>query len=204
MKRIGILGGTFDPPHIGHLLIAEEVRVELKLEEVWFIPTQEAPHKEKSMTNAIDRSSMLEIAVSSNPYFKVEPIEMERSGKSYSFDTMQELKHAYPENKFYFIIGADMVEYLPHWYKIEELLDLVTFVGVTRKGFQLYSSNEILSVDVPTLDISSTFIRERLANNETVNYLIPESVYTYIKEKRLYGSKRSYCARQTSVDKSKI
>uniref|UniRef100_UPI0030185467 nicotinate (nicotinamide) nucleotide adenylyltransferase n=1 Tax=Oceanobacillus massiliensis TaxID=1465765 RepID=UPI0030185467 len=110
MKRIGILGGTFDPPHLGHLLIAEEVRTAMELAEVWFIPTYTPPHKAASMTNAEDRINMLQLATDNNPFFKVNTIEIERSGKSYTLDTMRILKQKHPDKELYFIIGADMVE----------------------------------------------------------------------------------------------
>ncbi|WP_029270364.1 nicotinate-nucleotide adenylyltransferase [Virgibacillus alimentarius] len=186
MKRIGILGGTFDPPHLGHLLIAEEARIALELEEVWFIPTYEPPHKHEASTKGTDRVHMVEQAIYNNKNFKVSTIEIDRLGKSYTFDTMSTLKEEANEAKFFFIIGADMVEYLPHWHNIDRLVDMVTFVGVKRSGFRLNSKYPIIKIDIPLIEISSTFIRERLKANKTVKYLIPDSVYTYIKEKRLY------------------
>ncbi|MFD1850213.1 nicotinate-nucleotide adenylyltransferase [Oceanobacillus bengalensis] len=186
MKRIGILGGTFDPPHLGHLLIAEEVRVSLGLEEIWFIPTYTPPHKDYSKTSAQHRLKMLDIATSSNDYFKVNTIEIERSGKSYTLDTMKELRKNFPENQFYFIIGADMVEYLPHWYKIEELVELVQFVGVKRAGYGLETDYPITEVDIPMIDISSSMLRNRLRNDKPTKYIVPEEVILYIREKGLY------------------
>lgn len=186
MKKIGILGGTFDPPHLGHLIIAEEVRISLGLEEIWFIPSNEPPHKAKATINANNRITMLELATKSNPLFKVKPIELERKGKSYTIDTMKLLVKKHPDTEFYFIIGADMVEYLPHWHKIDELVHLVTFVGVMRPGYQLKSSYPIITVNIPAINISSTMLRERLQNKQSVRYLIPANVYTYIKEKEIY------------------
>src|SRR4051794_6519919 len=106
MRRIGVLGGTFDPPHIGHLIIAEEVRIALDLEEVWFIPTFTPPHKDGTKTKASQRIEMTKLAIESNPHFKVNSIEIERSGKSYTIDTIRELKRENPDSDFYFIIGA--------------------------------------------------------------------------------------------------
>lgn len=189
MKRIGILGGTFDPPHLGHLLIAEEVRIALELEEVWFIPTYVPPHKEEATTGVSERKNMVKQAIDRNDSFKVNTIEVDRLGKSYTFDTMRILKEEHPDTEFFFIIGADMVEYLPHWNEIDQLIDLVTFVGVKRSGYQLNSDYPVVEVDVPMIDISSTFIRERLAVGKTVTYLIPESVYSYIKENLLYENR---------------
>lgn len=186
--KIGILGGTFDPPHIGHLIIAEEVRIALELAEVWFIPTNQPPHKENATVTATMRFEMLEIAIQTNPYFKVNQIELNRTGKSYTFDTIESLKKQYPEAEFYFIIGADMIEYLPKWYRIDDLIELITFIGVNRSNYKIESQYPFIPVKVPMIDVSSTLIRSRIANNQTVKYLIPDNVYEYIKEQRLYGS----------------
>lgn len=186
MKRVGILGGTFDPPHFGHLIIAEVVRETLDLEEIWFMPANEPPHKQKAMMAGNDRINMVNVAIKDNQYFKNIDIELKRTGKSYTLDTMQTLKNKHPDTEFYFIIGADMVEYLPHWHKIEELLKIVTFVGVNREGYGTESPYPVIKVDVPMVDISSTFIRQRLKDNLTIKYIVPDAVYTYIKDNRLY------------------
>ncbi|WP_067727352.1 nicotinate-nucleotide adenylyltransferase [Oceanobacillus damuensis] len=186
MERIGILGGTFDPPHLGHLLIAEEVRLAMELKEVWFIPTYTPPHKDAAKTNADERITMLRLATDSNPFFKVNTIEIERSGKSYTLDTIKLLKKQYPEKEFYFIIGADMVEYLPNWYKVEELFALVNFVGVKRSGYKLNTEYPVTEVDIPMIDISSSMLRKWLRDKRSVNYIVPDSVNTYIKENHLY------------------
>ncbi|WP_156291131.1 nicotinate-nucleotide adenylyltransferase [Oceanobacillus salinisoli] len=189
MKRVGILGGTFDPPHLGHLLIAEEVRISLQLEEIWFIPTYTPPHKNESKTSAMDRRNMLELAIRSNTYFKLNTMEMERTGKSYTIDTIKTLKNQHPEHEFFFIIGADMVEYLPHWHKIEELMELIQFVGVQRSGYKLNTTYPIMEVDIPLIDISSSMLRGRLRKQEPAKYIVPDEVYRYIREKRLYENR---------------
>ncbi|WP_085991846.1 nicotinate-nucleotide adenylyltransferase [Oceanobacillus senegalensis] len=186
MKRIGILGGTFDPPHLGHLVIAEEVRVALELEEIWFIPTYTPPHKNDSQTSAYHRMKMLESAIDSNNSFKLNTIEMERLGKSYTIDTVKVLRSEFPDYKFYFIIGADMVEYLPNWNKIDELVQLIQFVGVKRPGYKLETHYPLIEVTVPILDISSTMLRRRLRNKESIKYIVPDKVHRYIREKGLY------------------
>lgn len=189
MKRVGILGGTFDPPHLGHLVIAEETRLALDLEEIWFIPSYTPPHKKSARSSVEDRINMVNRAIEANPSFTLNTIEVERLGKSYTFDTMTALDNSYPAIDFYFIIGADMVEYLPQWDRIDELINLVTFVGVKRPGYHLKSTYPIVEVDMPLIDLSSTFIRNRLANRKSVHYLIPERVYSYIKEKQLYENR---------------
>ncbi|WP_430785133.1 nicotinate-nucleotide adenylyltransferase [Virgibacillus flavescens] len=191
MKRIGILGGTFDPPHIGHLVIAEEVRVALKLDEIWFIPTQEPPHKNKANISAENRVEMVKKIIDGNPYFKLNTIEVDRLGKSYTIETLTLLKKKYPDDSFYFIIGADMVEYLPQWHQINELIKLVSFVGVKRIGSQLRTPYSITEVDIPYIEISSTMIRERIYQGASIKYYLPETVIGYIKEHRLYEERSS-------------
>ncbi|WP_042146041.1 nicotinate-nucleotide adenylyltransferase [Paucisalibacillus sp. EB02] len=189
MKRIGILGGTFDPPHIGHLIIAQEVLDSLQLEEVWFIPTYEPPHKHEARLQVKNRIEMLQLALAGNGLFQLNTIEVKRAGKSYTYDTMITLKEQYPDSDFYFIIGADMVEYLPKWYKIDELINLVSFVGVKRTGYTLETMYPITEVNIPLVDISSTLIRKRLRENKSIQYLVPDSVHTYIKEHGFYVQK---------------
>ncbi|MBY7143321.1 nicotinate-nucleotide adenylyltransferase [Virgibacillus sp. NKC19-3] len=189
MKRVGILGGTFDPPHLGHLIIAEETRIALDLEEIWFIPSYTPPHKTSAKSSVEDRINMVKKAMKGNSSFRLNTIEVERLGKSYTFDTMKALRQAYPTIDFYFIIGADMVEFLPHWDRIDKLMNLVTFVGVKRPGYELKTSYPIVEVGIPLMDLSSTCIRNRLESGKTVRYLIPETVYSYIKEKQLYENR---------------
>lgn len=187
MSRIGILGGTFDPPHIGHLIIAQEACQALNLDKIWFIPTYEPPHKDSVRMNVTHRVELLKMAIKDNNSFALNTIEIDRQGKSYTIETIKILKEKYPDTDFYFIIGADMVEYLPNWVKIDELIDLIQFVGVNRPGYRLVSDYPILEIDVPMVDISSTIIRERLQENKSILYLVPDSVNTYIKEHGLYG-----------------
>ncbi|ALX48144.1 nicotinate-nucleotide adenylyltransferase [Lentibacillus amyloliquefaciens] len=186
MKHVGILGGTFDPPHIGHLIIAEEVRNAMSLDEIWFMPSHEPPHKQNAVADASDRAEMTERAIAGNPYFSVQTIEVNRLGKSYTFDTMKLLKEEHPDTNFYFIIGADMVEYLPHWKHVDELMDMLTFVGVKRGGYALESEYPVTEVDVPLIEISSTEIKKRLTQNKSIKYMVLETVETYLKEKHLY------------------
>lgn len=191
MRKIGILGGTFDPPHVGHLIIAEEVRLALELEEIWFIPTYTPPHKEDAITKAYDRIKMTELAIQSNPYFKINTIEIERKGKSYTIDTIAELRRLYPDCEFYFIIGGDMVEYLPNWHRIDELVGMVKFVGVERTGYGMDPPYDVIKVEIPLIDISSSALRNFLRNNRSVNYLVPEAVFAYIRREGLYGYRES-------------
>ncbi|WP_404346978.1 nicotinate-nucleotide adenylyltransferase [Sutcliffiella horikoshii] len=187
MNKVGIIGGTFDPPHVGHLLIANDVRQKLSLDEIWFMPNHIPPHKQnKSVTPTPIRVEMIEAAVASNSSFRVETIELQREGPSYTYDTMLLLAKKYPDTRFYFIIGADMVEYLPKWHNIEKLLEIITFVGVKRPGYTFSSEYPVLEVETPQMDISSTLIRKRMQEGWTSQYLVPDSVKEIIEGKRLY------------------
>ncbi|MFS0879407.1 nicotinate-nucleotide adenylyltransferase [Metabacillus niabensis] len=188
-KKIGILGGTFDPPHFGHLLIASEVLTELQLDEIWFMPNQIPPHKQdKKFTTSEHRFNMLKLAVNSHEQFHIETIELLREGPSYTYETLKILCEKFPTYSFYFIIGADMIEYLPKWYRVEEVVKLVTFVGVKRPGYLMETKYPIIEVEVPQFDISSSLIREKLRLNKNTAYLLPEEVKRYIEENHLYGT----------------
>lgn len=186
-RRIGILGGTFNPPHLGHLVIADQVATQLGLDKVLFMPDAEPPHVDRKIAiPAADRVAMVKAAIKDNPRFSLELTEVERGGKSYSYDTMLQLTRAHPENQYYFIIGGDMVAYLPKWYRINDLLKLVQFVGVCRQGFTHESPYPVLWVDVPQIGISSTMVRDQVRRGQSVRYLVPTMVDLYIKEHLLY------------------
>lgn len=189
LGKIGIFGGTFDPPHNGHLLMANEVLYSLNLDKIWFMPNNIPPHKQKEpVTETHHRVNMLKRAIEGNPFFQVQLIELEREGPSFTYDTVKILKERYPNEEFYFIIGSDMIENLPHWHRIEELMDMVQFVGVKRNGYSNESTFFVKEVEVPQFDVSSTMIRERLKNGQAVDYLLPKKVIQYIGENRLYGT----------------
>lgn len=186
-KRIGIYGGTFNPIHNAHLLAADQVGKALLLNQVLFMPDMIPPHVDhKEAINATDRVNMLKLAIQDNPLFGIEMAEIERGGVSYTYDTMKELKAKHPENDYYFIIGGDMVDYLPKWYKIDQLVKLVNFVGVRRPGAKNESAYPVIWVDVPGVDFSSTDIRQRIQEDRSIRYMVPDQVAQYIKEHRLY------------------
>lgn len=188
-KKIGILGGTFNPIHNGHLIIAEQVIDQLGLDEIRFMPDFTPPHVDRKLAiDAKERVSMISGSIRDNPRFAIEMEEIARGGTSYSYDTMVALKRRNPNYEYYFIIGGDMVEYLPKWYKIDELAKLVTFVGVKRSGYKTTSKYPIIWVDVPFIDISSTLIRARVRANHSIRYLVPSFVEKYIKENGLYAN----------------
>ncbi|GEK92067.1 nicotinate-nucleotide adenylyltransferase [Alkalibacterium kapii] len=186
-RKVGILGGTFNPPHIGHLIIAEQVKDQLDLEEVLFIPNAHPPHKkEKESLAESHRLAMLSESIKDNQDFKIETVELKRGGKSYTYDTILELKKAAPEVDFYFIIGADMVEDLKNWYRIEDLVEIVQFVAVNRPHYRMETDYPVIAVDVPNVDISSSLIRQKVADHCSIKYLVPEKVEEYINSKGLY------------------
>jgi nicotinate-nucleotide adenylyltransferase len=190
--RIGLFGGTFDPIHFAHLLIAEQIREERQLDEIWFIPSHDPPHKKSNqVTQASHRSRMVEQAIANIPYFKISTIEFRRKGISYTYDTVKYLTEQNPNHCFFFIIGGDMIEFLPHWYRIEEIVELIQFIGTHRPGYQpdnQWSQVNVSYVEVPQIDISSSLIRNRIRNKQSIRFLVPESVRIYIEEKQLYES----------------
>ncbi|MGY0836001.1 nicotinate-nucleotide adenylyltransferase [Aerococcus urinaeequi] len=186
-KRIGILGGTFNPIHNGHLLMAEQVYDKLKLDEVWFMPNKKPPHAESKETLAdAYRVDMIALAIEDNPHFRLEGIELDRVGKSYTVDTMEILTTLYPTYEFYFIIGADMIEDLPKWHRINDLIKMVHLVGVGREGYRNETDYPLIFIDAERMTVSSTSIRKAVAEQASIRYLTPASVATYILEKGLY------------------
>ena len=196
--RIGIMGGTFNPIHYGHLASAEVVRDRFKLDRVIFVPSHHTPYKGKrDLTSSSHRYKMAKLAVENNGYFSVSDIEIKRGGRSYTRDTMKEFKKRFgKEAKLFFITGADAIAQMPRWKKAKELPTLCEFIAASRPGFKLrrlppkYQRYTHL-VAVPALVISSTDIRRRLKKGETIKYLLPEKVEKYIYKHRLYNSRRT-------------
>ncbi|MNW25200.1 Nicotinate-nucleotide adenylyltransferase [compost metagenome] len=191
--KVGIMGGTFDPIHIGHMLAAEAARDGYALDRIWFMPSHIPPHKQAAGATGEQRLEMTREAVACNSAFEVLDLEIRRGGVSYTIDTIRVLQELHPDKEFYFIIGADMVNYLAAWEQIEELASRMTFIGLRRPGFELamdslpsFLHGKVLLADMPVVDISSTDIRERLAAGHSVRYMIPESVYEYIRRGRMY------------------
>lgn len=189
MKKVGILGGTYNPPHIGHLIIANEVKHALGLDEIRFMPTAEPPHKaaDEAVTEA-QRFDMVQLATEGIEGFVAFPYEINRGGVSYTFDTIKSLRAEEPDVEFYFIIGGDMIDQLETWHRIDELMELITFVGVNRPGWESKTPYPVQLVDIPEIDLSSTLLRERFEKNESVTFLIPPVVEAYIREEGLYGA----------------
>ncbi|MCT6923264.1 MULTISPECIES: nicotinate-nucleotide adenylyltransferase [Bacillales] len=189
MKRVGILGGTFNPIHQGHLLMANEAFHALKLDEVRFMPNATPPHKEaRHLATDEQRVHMLELAISDVPYFHIEKIELESGGISYTYNTMYALQEREPDAKFYFIIGGDMIDSLHKWYHIEELTQLVQFVGIKRPGTEAKTAYPVQVLETPEMNVSSTVIRQRCHDGGPLKYIVPEAVEAYIRKEGLYGA----------------
>ncbi len=192
--KVGLMGGTFDPVHIGHLIAAQSVCERLELDEVWFMPTNVPPHKEQAPgASPRQRLEMVELAVEGHPHFRASDMELRKGGVSYSIETVTMLRAQHPGYRFTYIIGADMVRYLPKWYKIGELVRLVTFAGLQRPGYETgYEGlpeairQAVKLVPMPQVELSSTLIRLRRASGRPVRYMVPDRVNHYIEVNRLY------------------
>ncbi len=199
VHRCGIMGGTFDPIHLGHLVAAETARVEFGLERVIFIPSGRPPHKQgRTYSFGEHRYAMVKLAIADNPYFDVSRWEIDRENYSYTIDTLHWLSKKQEERgALYFITGADTVLDILTWRRVEEVAELCYFIAATRPGFDLAELNrvtnrlpvlkgKIFNMGIPAMDISSTNIRWRVQSGHSIKYLVPEKVENYIKQHRLY------------------
>jgi nicotinate-nucleotide adenylyltransferase len=191
-KRLGIMGGTFDPIHHGHLVAASEVGHYYGLDEVIFVPTGQPWQKDDRIVSAgEDRYLMTVIATASNPRFSVSRVDIDRPGETYTIDTLRDLRDQRgPDAEFYFITGADALARMISWRDADELFKLAHFVGCTRPGHQLSMSDlpdgRVSLVEIPALAISSTECRQRVRDGQPVWYLVPDGVVQYISKRRLY------------------
>jgi nicotinate-nucleotide adenylyltransferase len=191
-KLIGVMGGTFDPIHHGHLVAASEVGHFYSLDEVIFVPTgQPWQKKERRVSPAEDRYLMTVIATASNPRFSVSRVDIDRPGPTYTIDTLRELRSLYgPEAELFFITGADALEQMMTWQDADELFKLAHFVGCTRPGHRLSGAHlpdgRVSLIEIPALAISSTTCRERVAKGVPIWYLVPDGIVQYISKRGLY------------------
>jgi nicotinate-nucleotide adenylyltransferase len=190
--RIGLMGGTFDPIHHGHLMTANEVGQVFGLDEVIFVPTGQPWQKsDRGISSAEDRYLMTALATAANPMFSVSRAEIDRPGETYTVDTVLQLRAGRDADaEFFFIIGADALSRLDTWHRPEELLELVHFIGCTRRGHPLEEGSlgeeKFSLIEVPTLEISSTMCRERVRTGLPLRYLVPDDVISYISKRDLY------------------
>ncbi|WP_448851295.1 nicotinate-nucleotide adenylyltransferase [Corynebacterium sp. 335C] len=194
LRRVGVMGGTFDPVHHGHLVAASEVADRFDLDTVVFVPTGEPwQKKDRKVTEAEDRYLMTVIATASNPRFTVSRVDIDRPGPTYTIDTLHDLKAQFPDAELFFITGADALRKIVTWRDWEQMFDQATFVGVNRPGFHLEkidlpeaARSRVHLVEIPAMAISSTDCRERAAAGRPVWYLVPDGVVQYIAKRNLY------------------
>lgn len=203
MSRLGVLGGTFDPIHYGHLVAAQEAASALGLERVLFVPTRQNPLKTGGPISGVEhRLEMLRWAIEDNPGFELSAIELERPGPSYTVDTLRELQHRYEKEELFLIVGMDALADLPTWHDPGGILRVAAIVGVTRYGWNAVdlgwleaavpeAVGRVQVLPIPGLDISSTELRERIAAGRSIRYLVPDGVIAYIQEQRLYQGQRA-------------
>lgn len=207
--KLGVLGGTFNPIHLAHLRLAEELSEELALDRVLFIPAAEPPLKPSGVVSAQARLEMTRLATADNPRFEVLDLELHRSGPSYTVDTLRELTQRYPGTRLWFLIGTDAIAELDQWHQPEQLFELASFAVATRPGSplplqkllparlaQLFrkqgeallhaSGNEMRVIQFTPLHVSSTDIRQRVRSKRSIRYLVPEAVAEYIQKQHLY------------------
>lgn len=192
--RIGVMGGTFDPIHHGHLVAASEAAHRFALDEVVFVPTGQPWQKAgKQISPAEDRYLMTVIATASNPRFTVSRVDIDREGPTYTIDTLRDLREVYPDAELFFITGADALSSIMSWHDWDKMFELAEFVGVTRPGYELTEDmlpqdiqERVHLLDIPAMAISSTDCRERASQGRPVWYLVPDGVVQYIAKHGLY------------------
>ncbi len=197
--RVGIYGGTFDPIHYGHLTLAEQCREQCRLDEVWFVPAAQPPHKQgAAISTGKFRSEMVEFAIAGHPAFRLSSIEIERPGPSFTVTTLEQLDFEDPARELLLLIGADSLQDFPHWKQPKRILELASVVAVNRGDRSLpdrspvravcgdLADTRIVSVNMPAIDLSSTDIRRWVAEGHSIRYLVPRAVEAYILQHGLY------------------
>ena len=199
--RVGVFGGTFDPVHLGHLIIAEQCREQASLDQVWFIPAARPPHKQdRQLTPFGQRVEMLQLATAGHGAFRVDELEKDRPGLSFTADTLEELRRRHADAEFFLLIGADCLPDLPHWHEPARIVDAATLLIVARPGWTLWPAERLRTalklspdkqfrhvvVPMPLIDVSSTDLRRRVAEGRSIRYFTPRAVECYIENHRLY------------------
>jgi nicotinate-nucleotide adenylyltransferase len=192
VRRIGLIGGTFDPIHNGHVLLALFAREALDLAEVIFIPAADPPHKDSTHARANERMAMVELAIAGIAGFSASRIELDRPGKSYTVDTLRQLHVVHPQSTFFLIIGADNVAQMSTWHDPQGILDQCTVVAgkrlATAAAVDDVLARQMHFIDTPLIELSSTQIRQRLRDGRAVRAMVPDAVECFIREKGLYRS----------------
>jgi nicotinate-nucleotide adenylyltransferase len=197
--RVGILGGAFNPPHIGHLVCAQETLLQLELDQVLFVPTGEPPHRElEDDPGAELRLEMVELAIAGDSRFAVSRIEVDRDGPSYTADTLAAMTKAEPDHQLFLILGGDQAAALPDWHEPEKVLELATVAVVERVNWsrnaiavkiaRLRGTDAVRYLDMPLIQVSSSSVRRRARQGKPIRYFVPEEVVSLIGSKGLYGA----------------
>lgn len=199
MKKVGIMGGTFNPIHNGHLFLAENAYEQVGMDEILFMPSKNPPHKlNLDLVSDQHRTNMVKLAIEDNPHFKISTMELEREGITYTADTLSILTRDNPDTEFYFIEGADSLMTMKYWMKPQTVFDLCTIVVAGRddvdfvklnneaKYYQKKYQAKVLILKMPTIQIASANIRDRIAEAKSIRYHVPEVVLQYIKKHKLY------------------
>lgn len=190
--RIGVLGGTFDPIHVGHLLLGEAAREELGLDQVLYVPAGHQWRKEqidRDIAPGVHRLAMVRLATADNEAFGVSPIEIEREGPSYTADTLAELRAKMPEPRLWFIVGADALADMPNWHEVDRIFELADVCMAGRPGKSESGgpfAERVTPLEMPEIEISSTDIRMRVRAEKSIRYMVPGPVEDYIKQRGLY------------------
>jgi nicotinate-nucleotide adenylyltransferase len=199
--RVGVFGGTFDPVHFGHLILAEQAREQGRLDEVWFVVAARPPHKsEQELTRFDQRAEMLTLATAGHAAFRVLELEKDRPGPSYTVDTLAELRRRHPQSDLWLLVGSDTLLELGTWHDKERVAELAGLLVMARPGHGVPDPNRVRAdlnlradlplkmetMEVPLIDISSRDLRRRVAAGRSIRYFLPRSVEVYVQEKRLY------------------
>jgi nicotinate-nucleotide adenylyltransferase len=199
--RIGVFGGTFDPLHLAHLIIAEHCREQADLDQVWFVPAARPPHKQdRQLTPFAQRVEMLQLGLAGNPAFRVDELEKDRPGPSYTADTLDELHRREPGSEFFLILGSDCLPDLPYWHEPARIAELATLLIVNRSGWEVWPREQLRAavglaldkplglqvVEIPLMALSSSGLRQRVAAGRSIRYLLPRAVECYIEAHHLY------------------
>ena len=190
--KIGIFGGTFDPPHVGHLIAAQDALETLTLDRVLFIPARLPPHKQNdNVTDAAVRLQMIRAATAANPSFEVSDLELNRTGPSFTVDTLRELRKQRPDDEFFLLLGVDQVTEFPTWREPDQVLALARLIMLARGGIEEAAAGDIVQQTVPVtrVDVSSTLVRQRVGAGQSIRYLVPEAVERIITAERLYSGR---------------
>lgn len=196
IRRLGLFGGTFDPPHVGHLALAEWARDRLRLDQVLFVPAGRPPHKRRSdLSPSADRLAMTRLAVRGQPAFHVSNVEARRDGPSFTVDTLRWARERYPRASLFLLVGADSLADLPHWHEPERIVRLARLVVAARPGLSPSRPGKrfgarVLVLDNPGLEVSSSVIRARARAGRSIRYLVPDPVARYVARRGLYRRSR--------------